>query len=610
MAALMLGLIGTFQKNFIALPDDANILKIVLDSISQSFRVFFPRITFDIGQDNWFLTIARVFGTIFSFATILSVLWSLFRDEIDRLRASFASGHTIVIGYGETAVAFAEAINNETKDTICIIDTAPSYKNRDNARSSSFLYFACLETVTQKSALKVVNIRKANRIIVASHCIQFDTSYNNKFSSDEENLHSLRIIEELNLIRENKVEIIINIDDITLLERLEESTDITRMFGENVRLRFFNQARESAVNLSLRTPFIDQALARHQERVHLIIIGNSDVAIESVIHFIKISPTLGLIKPRIDFIVKDQNEFAQIAKTRGKAFGELVDFGIKKTKEKPSLNWAVEFGVHQIDSNAVTTDQTLLKKIASYSKRKVTAVIYADNNSETNLQHAINLQNHIRQGAYFKAPFYVWSQQSSAIDKVLRRLKSPEGRHTKFLKNINETDQYGAVIEPFGRISNICSKLTLSGIRQRLAQQSNAEYMKTRTKEKLSEAGDTWSAQNASLSDWNSLEETYKAANLRQVDHNIVKLISAGLQVLDIENWPKLTKEQLEHDNLLEKLAVLEHNSWWIDRELNGWRYGKVRDNNRKLHNNCLPYDKLDEQTKDYDRNAVRALME
>ena len=72
------------QKNYSEVSENASTLKIILESVAQTFRIFFTRITFIVGQDNWLLTISRVLGAIVSFAAIFSILWSVFRDQIDR----------------------------------------------------------------------------------------------------------------------------------------------------------------------------------------------------------------------------------------------------------------------------------------------------------------------------------------------------------------------------------------------------------------------------------------------------------------------------------------------------------------------------------------------
>lgn len=58
-------------------------------------------------------------------------------------------------------------------------------------------------------------------------------------------------------------------------------------------------------------------------------------------------------------------------------------------------------------------------------------------------------------------------------------------------------------------------------------------------------------------------------------------------------------------DEQLEKMAAMEHSRWINEQEQQGWRYGKIRDDARKLHPNLVPYEELPEDIKLYDLESV-----
>jgi len=64
----------------------------------------------------------------------------------------------------------------------------------------------------------------------------------------------------------------------------------------------------------------------------------------------------------------------------------------------------------------------------------------------------------------------------------------------------------------------------------------------------------------------------------------------------------KLSGEILE---LTESLAKNAHDIWAQQRISDGWRWGAKRDDTRKDHPNLVPYEKLSETEKDYDRKMV-----
>lgn len=54
-----------------------------------------------------------------------------------------------------------------------------------------------------------------------------------------------------------------------------------------------------------------------------------------------------------------------------------------------------------------------------------------------------------------------------------------------------------------------------------------------------------------------------------------------------------------------EKLAENTHDVWAKGRIEQGWKYGKTRDDNNKLHPCLIPYSELPESEKEYDRNTA-----
>ena len=55
---------------------------------------------------------------------------------------------------------------------------------------------------------------------------------------------------------------------------------------------------------------------------------------------------------------------------------------------------------------------------------------------------------------------------------------------------------------------------------------------------------------------------------------------------------------------LAEKLAKNVHEDWSQTRMKQGWKYGKQRDDEKKLHPCLVEYEELSEEEKDYDRNT------
>lgn len=58
-------------------------------------------------------------------------------------------------------------------------------------------------------------------------------------------------------------------------------------------------------------------------------------------------------------------------------------------------------------------------------------------------------------------------------------------------------------------------------------------------------------------------------------------------------------------EELVERLAQNNHDHWARKRIDEGWRYGEKRDDDRKEHPDLVPYDRLPESEKEYDRKTV-----
>jgi hypothetical protein len=104
---------------------------------------------------------------------------------------------------------------------------------------------------------------------------------------------------------------------------------------------------------------------------------------------------------------------------------------------------------------------------------------------------------------------------------------------------------------------------------------------------------------------WKLLPETLRNANRSPADHFDVKLRSLGLALAPkIEAVPaELTKDELE------LLARMDHNRWWADRALDGWIHAKSRNDERKEHPDMVPYEQLNDDTRQKDRNNVKTVI-
>src|SRR5439155_18687093 len=103
---------------------------------------------------------------------------------------------------------------------------------------------------------------------------------------------------------------------------------------------------------------------------------------------------------------------------------------------------------------------------------------------------------------------------------------------------------------------------------------------------------------------WSELPETYREASRRQADHIDVKLRAIGSRPVPRGSAPPFFFSEDE----VELLARLEHARWMAERVVDGWRYGPVRDDARRIHDLLVPWEQLSEDARERDRIAVRAI--
>jgi hypothetical protein len=118
---------------------------------------------------------------------------------------------------------------------------------------------------------------------------------------------------------------------------------------------------------------------------------------------------------------------------------------------------------------------------------------------------------------------------------------------------------------------------------------------------------------NRSARPWDALDETFRQATRDAVAHIPAKMASAGIERrlwVGVGGPPRLPPgvRLFNTDAECEHLAELEHERWNAQRRMEGWRWADIRgkDDARRRHSDLVPFDRLPEATKAYDRTIVR----
>jgi len=114
----------------------------------------------------------------------------------------------------------------------------------------------------------------------------------------------------------------------------------------------------------------------------------------------------------------------------------------------------------------------------------------------------------------------------------------------------------------------------------------------------------------ANMRPWSKLNETYQKANCEQAKYAVRILEACGFSVRSASEpviFTGFTDEEVE------RMAEMEHGRWNVERLRDGWRPGKPRSDELKIHDCLLPWTQLPDGPdgfKKYDREAVRAFPE
>jgi hypothetical protein len=103
---------------------------------------------------------------------------------------------------------------------------------------------------------------------------------------------------------------------------------------------------------------------------------------------------------------------------------------------------------------------------------------------------------------------------------------------------------------------------------------------------------------------FSDLPNSLKYSNLRQARSIVDKLDLVGWEMRPIGGDGEVIGQI--PDDIVEMLAVIEHDEWVRERMEAGWKYGVAKSIKRKISPYLVPYEELEEKIKENDRYAIR----
>ena len=244
-----------------------------------------------------------------------------------------------------------------------------------------------------------------------------------------------------------------------------------------------------------------------------------------------------------------------------------LDKNPKKFQQKVELNYTEINSISNIEIKYIKFD---IDSKLSYMKdfwydMNLTNIFVCYENEETNLEIAANLSNI----TYLKE-----IEKKELKTNIILAIFNEYNISNCIKSNKNSFENFFT----FGLTRDICTKeYLIDEIRDIRAKATNNIYNENAPEE--------------NKKSWEKRSYYEKESNRASADHIKIKQ-----KYLNIDN----------SDLGKEKLARCEHNRWNAFHYLNGWKYSEKEDKIIKLHDCLVPYDSLNENIKEYDRDMIR----
>jgi len=539
----------------------------VLNLLYKSIQLFSLESGSVDGQVPWQLEVARWLGS----ATLLSGLFELVKtmlgDRYRRWRIRYFRKHHIVAGLNEQGFSLANDLLRDGERVVAMdLDPEPSLLERFRENGGIWLPY----DVSPKFNYDAVGVKNAASCTIVS-------------PEDSLNLSVAYAIEESDIINSDgsKLGVYAHVGDVALRDLLDRNSFFVSSPESGAVIRTFNNsanmARMILSQFPLETAGFDDGPVNTARQVHLVLPQLTQQAVALLIQTAKIGHYLGQRKVYVHLV-------------SGNATQSLSEF----LCQYPSIKNCYA-SIEAIDVPTGGGFGRAVGEIIKSNQDACFTVIPCFDSNPEHLATVLRLQEEIPSDTPYRMllPYGLEDFLSSAIIRHPQLSKivcwfSDDGKCCCRAAVFNEELDRAAkvihenwVVETERQIENVSK----AGNDQKVAALKSKPAFKP----------------------WGELAEDLKSANRSQADHAAIKVRAAGLDpsLVTGEEWVRWCSN---NPGALEQLARVEHERWAAHLWVAGWSYATVRDDARKLHDNLVNYDDLDEPTKEYDVDAVRGI--
>ena len=349
-------------------------------------------------------------------------------------------------------------------------------------------------------------------------------------------------------LAENTLQILTN--DRSFQSSLQPNSRKHHTIGK-IRIDLVDLRENSIRSFIAENPFYPNALTAKRERLHFLFYEFSAYAEDLLYQALKTSIHDALQPAKVTILCIDSVSLKSRLEEKLPEINKVAEF---EFIECPSIDAAIPL----ISNQAITL-----------------SAVFISNSQEGIL---IRMASKIRTLALNQAD---WSAPIVMISSNLHR----------FTQAVNKASENSAApLLAIGELSNGLSISDCTGGVDKLAKTIHRAYLNENSRRLNDQQSDTHA-----YVPWERLGEDYRSNNRRAADHITTKR----------HIYPEVSDGLFETDLQMEKLAELEHQAWNMERRLAGWSHGP-RDDMARTHPDLIPYKKLTEEIKAYDRQQVR----
>lgn len=521
---------------------------------------------------NWQLHAGRLLSAVVVFWAIIRGIGVLFRTEWQLAWTRFRGGHVIICGLGRLGRQLAAQFR-QGGNRVIVLESAGAI---DAAATANFIILSA--DATDARELQRAGVARARQLIAVCDDVQTNVAV---LTAAGEVLQ-----QAARTGRQRHLEGWLFVPDARLRQLLKQDglfPNTGPRYRINVRgLDLFSLAARQVLAVH---PLDAEMIEEHSPTVvHLVIVGFGPMGQRLALQAAQLGHFANLQKPRITVLESDGSPRVASFLSRYPRLTDLVDFASRDFDDNEpdaaaKIQSAAERGGCNLTTTAICWDScsdSVMGEAELFRRLQ--------DDDAVNLRLALSLRH-----------------AAGAAPRVLL-FQTRRSGFADLFGNRGQSELRDSRVYVFGTIEQTCSlDALLHEETDAIARALHEAWYATQI------AGGRKPGEKPALRPWDQIDEMYRESNRHAADHIPVKMRAIGCRVDRLNSHRSrltvFTPEQIE------LLAKMEHARWYAELALMGYSFGTgARDDQAKTHPDLVPWGKLADPSKDYDRRQVEAI--